>query len=132
MSAVRERTALSAGQAAILGELRALLDRLPLPQPSWHPHVPEILACRDDFAASIGAAAERPEALDAFAELLDEESAELEPDAPAELQEAWARLHALPIPEGQHPFLDEILPALEAMRLLLVALSRIHAEEVTR
>ena len=30
---------------------------------------------------------------------------------------------ALPIPEGQHPFLDEILPVLEAAELLLCALA---------
>ena len=33
------------------------------------------------------------------------------------------RLRALPIPEGQHPFLDEILPVLEAAELLLCALA---------
>ena len=44
-------------------------------------------------------------------------------DASGKLTGAWERLQALPLPEGQHPFLDEIVPALDALRLLLVALS---------
>jgi hypothetical protein len=37
---------------------------------------------------------------------------------------SWERLGKLPTPDGRHPFLDEILPALEATRLLLLALSQ--------
>lgn len=107
----------------VAAELRRLLARLPVPDARWHAHVPQIAAVRDDFAAAIDAAAARPEALALFEAMLagDAEPA-FEPGDP-ELEAAYDRLQALPVPEGQHPFLDEILPALEAAELLLCALS---------
>lgn len=108
----------------LLRELRRLCDQLPVPQPSWHPYVAQIADCRTDFEHSLELSAVRPETLDLVATLVDG-SAELDFDvnAPPELTAAWRRLEALPLPSGQHPYLDEILPALEAHRLLLVALS---------
>jgi len=124
MSAVSERPALAPAQEKLLTDLRTLQARLPVPQPGWHPHTALIGGVRDDFGLAIDAAAEDPAALDLLAALVD---GELEPtfdsDAPQELTDAWERLQALPCPEGQHPFLDEILAALDALRLLLVALS---------
>ncbi|HET7043911.1 MAG TPA: hypothetical protein VFI37_03600 [Gaiellaceae bacterium] len=109
----------------LLDELRILCARLPVPQPEWHPHVPEIRAFRADFERALALAAERPAALTLAAELLDAETEpELAEGAAPELAAAWRRLEELPPPGGQHPFLDEIAPALEAVRILLAALSR--------
>ena len=109
----------------LLVELRSLQTRLPVPQPHWHPHVARIAACRDDFAQAIEELDGDPEALDLLAALVDGAS---EPDFAADASEplaaAWQRLESLPLPEGQHPFLHEIVPALDALRLVLVTLSR--------
>lgn len=128
MSALQEHPTNAAGlsppQAEVIGELRGLWARLPIPEPSWHPHVALIRACRDDLEHAIAAAADRPAALDLLAALIDggPEPA-FDRDASGKLTGAWERLQALPLLEGQHPFLDEIVPALDALRLLLVALS---------
>lgn len=132
MIAVQEQSADAAGlsppQAELVGELRGLWARLPIPEPSWHPHVALIHACRDDFEHAIAAAADRPAALDLLAALIDgAPEPAFDRDASSELTGAWERLRALPLPEGQHPFLDEIVPALDALRLLLVALSQTGA-----
>lgn len=111
--------------AALLPELRRLCERLPVPSPTWHPHVAAIAACRADLERAIGLAAARPETLSLLAELLDgDEAPAFDGTRSPWLRAAWERLEALPIPEGQHPYLDDILPALEALRLLLVALGR--------
>jgi len=114
--------------AELLHELRVLCARLPVPQPTWHPYVPMILSCREDFEYALALAAERPEVILRAAALVEETSEPtLDPGASPELAAAYERLHALPDPDGQHPFLDEILPALEAMRVLLVALGQVAA-----
>ncbi len=109
----------------LLTELRVLCARLPVPQPSWHPYVPELAACRGDFERALERAAEQPSVLERVAALLDGDAAPvLDTGASPDLTAAWRRLEALPRPGGQHPYLGEILPALDALRLLLVALSR--------
>jgi hypothetical protein len=112
-----------AGAVDVVAELRRLLARLPSPDARWHAHVPLITAVREDFAASIEAAAGRPAELELFEAML---AGEAEPvfaaGADPALEAAYERLQALPVPGGQHPFLDEILPALEAAELLLCAL----------
>jgi len=40
-----------------------------------------------------------------------------------ELAAATARLEALPVPEGRHPFVEDIAPALEGMQAALAALA---------
>ena len=105
-------------------ELHRLCERLPVPQPGWHPYVALIAACRQDFEDALALAGEHPQALDLVA-ALTHGTAEpaFDPAVSLDLTAAWRRLEALPIPDGQHPYLDDILPALEALRLLLVALS---------
>jgi hypothetical protein len=44
-------------------------------------------------------------------------------DTNAELAAGYERFRTLPIPAGEHPFLDEILPTLEAVEAALVCLS---------
>jgi len=116
----------SSARDELLAELRALCARFPLPQASWHVDVPPIRACHDDFTRALALAGGEPEVLDLVAAIVDgaAELAFREPTAPA-LTEAYERLRALPRPSGQHPFLDEIVPALEAMEALLAALSHV-------
>lgn len=112
----------------LLRELRALCERLPLPQPAWHPYVEQIVTCRADFEHALDLAAAHPEALQLVAALVDGDGEpSLDAGASPELAAAWQRLQALPLPSGRHPYLDDILRALEAHRLLLVALSRTTA-----
>lgn len=118
-------TAVAGTTSELLAELRRLCNRLPVPQPSWHPYVAQIAACRNDFEQALALAADSPPTLELVAALADggTEPTFDEAASPA-LTIAWRRLEALPLPSGQHPYLDEILPALEAHRLLLVALSQ--------
>lgn len=109
----------------LLTELHGLCDRLPVPQSGWHPYVAQIAACRSDFERSLDLAIDWPKALELVAGLLESSSEpSFDEDTTPELSAAWQRLQTLPLPDGQHPYLDDILPALVAHRLLLVALSR--------
>lgn len=109
----------------LLAELRQLCLRLPMPQPGPHPHTDQILACRDDFERALELAAVHPAALEYVAAHLDDETAApFDASASPDLTAAWQRLEALPLPDAKHPSLDAILPALDAQRSLLVALSR--------
>ena len=118
-------TAVAGSTSELLTELRRLCARLPLPQPSWHPYVAQIAACRSDFERSLDLAIDWPKALELVAGLLESSSEpSFDEDTTPELSAAWQRLQTLPLPDGQHPYLDDILPALVAHRLLLVALSR--------
>jgi hypothetical protein len=108
----------------VLWELRRLCAQLPVPQPGWHPYVAHIAGCRHDFEHALTLTAQHPAALDLFAALADGDlDLTFDSASSPELTSAWQRLEELPIPEGQHPYLDDILPALEALRLLLVSLS---------
>jgi hypothetical protein len=110
--------------AELLNDLRRMSARLPMPQPSWHLYAPQISACRNDFEQALALAADSPDAVERVAALVGGElELTFDPDTSPELSAAWRRLEELPIPDGHHPYLDEILPTLEALRLLLVALS---------
>ena len=124
MTAVSAAPARLVEPAELLAELRALAARMPMPQPAWHPQVAHISACRADLLEAIEAAAGDPAILDIAAALFNDPEAQLDRHASEEVAAAWARLEALRLPEGQHPYLDEILPAVEALRVLLIALSR--------
>lgn len=107
-----------------LDDVTALCDRLPVPDGGWHPWAAEIGALRDDFRRALEIAQRHPEALARLEELLFEHEppAALEPPRD-ELALAFARVAALPRPSGQHPYLDVIAPALEAVACVLAALA---------
>lgn len=110
--------------AELLEELRRLVARFPIPHPSWHGYVPEMRTVVRDLAAAIDALQSLPRAQ---AELLRrvEGRPEPQPEQPAgvALADAQERLRALPVPAGEHPFLDEIAVTIEAAEAALTALA---------
>lgn len=106
--------------------LAELCAGLPVPDGRWHPHAAAIADVRSDFEHALRIVSGVPDALDDVAELL-RAGAELPPltePAGAHLQDAWARLGALAVPVGRHPFLDEIVAAVDAAQATLVAIGR--------
>jgi len=109
----------------LLAELHGLCERLRVPQPGWHSYVPQIAACRSDFEQALAIVTERPAALERVAAQVDGDAEPaFAPVVSPDVAAARQRLEALPRPSGRHPYLDEILPALDALRLVLVALSQ--------
>lgn len=88
-------------------ELRELAESLPVPAGDWHPFAAVIRAVRDELLEQLEDVDE-----DRLAELLA---------GPLPAPCAGTALALLPVPEGQHPFLDEIRPFLEAARLVQAA-----------
>lgn len=102
--------------------LRELAAAFPVPQPYWHAYVAEMRGCLRDFEAAISAI----EADGPAARVLDQlvESAAPDPPVaiePGPLADALGRLARLPAPDGEHPFIAEIIPTLRAMRAALLA-----------
>jgi hypothetical protein len=110
--------------AELLAELRALAERFPLPHPLWHRYVPQLHGAIVDLTAALDALAALPPAQD---ELLAQVEGEAELPAEdaggATIAAARERLRALPIPQGEHPYLDEILLTLEGAEAALAALA---------
>ena len=108
----------------LLAELRRMAERLPLPHPFWHPYTDEMHVVVRDLFAALDAIALIPPA---HVELLRHIEGEAEippPDAggPA-VAAARRRLRDLPVPQGEHPYLAEIVPTLEAAASALAALT---------
>ena len=103
----------------------ALADAFPVPHPSWHGYVAEMRACVADLRRALAAAVEAPLALDLALRAVEGELDEgfAAGGAGPELATAYRRLGLLPVPAGEHLFLEEIVPTLEAAEALLVAVS---------
>jgi hypothetical protein len=113
----------------LLDELRRLAKRFPLPHPIWHRFVPEMHEVVRDLFTALDAIATLPRAqlelvlqVEANAEHANENAG-----GPA-LAAAQARLRDLPIPQGEHPYLDEILITLQAAKAALAALAAADGE----
>jgi hypothetical protein len=108
----------------LLLELRRLAERLPLPHPFWHPYTDQMhVVVRDLFAALDAIALVPP----AQVELLRHIEGKAQPPPPdaggPTVAAARRRLRDLPLPDGQHPYLIEIVPTLEAADAALAALT---------
>jgi hypothetical protein len=109
---------------ALLAEMRSLVQRLPLPHPAWHRYVPEMHAVVMDAIAALDALAAAPGAHDELNRQVNGDAAYPADDAGGPtVAAARARLRELPIPQGEHPYLDEILLTLEASEAALAALA---------
>jgi hypothetical protein len=109
----------------LLEQIRRLARDFPLPHPRWHRFVPLMHDVVDDLTAAVDAVATSPAAVRALAEAV--EGTKREPlDAPGpSLAAARARLRELPLPAGEHPYLDEIVLALDGAAAVFVALASI-------
>ena len=112
-------------QAEATSLLRELARAFPIPERRWHRHVDEMLACRRDLECAAEAIEADPAAQEALNALIEEEPVgAAEPVAAPPVAAALDRLEALLVPEGEHPFVDEIVPTLEAMPLKVSAQGR--------
>ena len=109
---------------SLLGELRPLIERLPLPHPLWHRYVPLMHEVVADATAALAALETLPAARAELRRQLEGDGDYPPDDAggPA-IAAARLRLRELPVPQGEHPYLDEILLALEAAEAVLAALA---------
>jgi hypothetical protein len=103
--------------------LRELARSFPIPEPGWHGYVEEMRACRRDLEDAAEAIDSDPVASAALERLTDGDGPADAGAPPAAVAAALDRLEALPVPEGEHPFLDEIVPTLQAARLALHAVA---------
>jgi hypothetical protein len=103
--------------------LRELAEVFPIPDGRWHRYDASIRACRRDFDLSIRSVESDRRAIEALEILLERDALEKPDDLDAAVVRALARLDGLPAPEGQHPFIAEILPTLHAMRAVLYAVA---------
>ena len=98
----------------MIDELSQLAERMPIPEGTWHPHAALIREVHDELVADLARLRACPDAEERLTTLLGV------PNLPPRPGSALARL---PLPEGRHPYLDEILPTLEAARLVQGALA---------
>lgn len=108
-------------------------DAFPVPHPSWHDYVPEMRACLADLRRALAVSADAPELLELAVRSVDgdlEQGFDAHAAGPR-LAAAYQRVGLLPVPAGEHPYLDEIVPTLEAMEAVLVAVSLVPAAAVT-
>ena len=98
----------------MIDDLSQLAARMPVPEGVWHPHAALIREVRDELLADLARLRACRDAEERLTTLLGDPSLAPRPGS------ALARL---PLPEGRHPYLDEILPALDAARLVQAALA---------
>lgn len=108
----------------LLAELRSVWARVPLPRDLWHPWSETIRQLHEDVRTALAALADDEEGRRALARLLADEAQTTAPAAPADaVAAAIGRLAALPRPDGKHPYLEDVLPGLEAAEALLGAVA---------
>jgi hypothetical protein len=91
----------------VIDDLRELVERMPVPGGDWHPHAATIRRFREDVLRDLDRLAADPAAAARLEALLD-----AVPDVPVDV----------PVPEGEHPYLDEIRPVIEVARLVRATL----------
>jgi hypothetical protein len=106
----------------VLDELRAIWERTPVPRERWHAWVDVIAELHADVSAGLDVLDGDDEAQRALAGLIEDgrEPARGPEDAVAA---AIRRLDELPRPDGKHPYLEDILPALEVAEVVLAAVA---------
>ena len=125
------------GVVRVIESRRELLDAIgtsaeafPVPHPSWHGYVSEMRACLADLRWALAVAEAVPEVLDLVAQAVEgkpEEPFSGGGGAGPALSGAYERLGRLPVPAGEHPYLDEIVHTMEAMEAILLAISLVPA-----
>ena len=109
--------------ADLLAQIRKLARDFPFPDARWHAYVSLIQDVVDDLNAACDAIGASPRAATELARLIEQERFPAPaPPGPA-LAAARCRLRELPVPDGEHPYVDEIRLALEAAAAAIAALS---------
>ena len=113
----------------LLAEIRQFAERFPLPHPIWHRFVPEMHDAIRDLFVALDAIAALPLAQAELVRRVENDSDRPSDDAggPA-VRDARERLRNLAVPQGEHPYLDEIRVTLEAADALLSALALADGE----
>ena len=108
----------------LVDEIRRLAERFPLPHPIWHRFVAEMHDVIRDLFVALDAITMLPLARVELARRVENDVGPVTDDAggPA-VRAARERLRNLPVPQGEHPYLDEIRVTLEAADALLSALA---------
>lgn len=115
--------------AELLAHIRRLARDFPFPDSRWHAYVSLIQDVVDDLNAASDAIGASPRAATELARLIEQERfPAVEPPGPA-LAAAGSRLRELPVPDGEHPYVDEIRLALEAAAAAIAALSSVPGGE---
>ncbi len=106
----------------MLAELRAIWGGLLLPGDRWHPWASELARLREDVATAFTVLEVDAAACSDLARIL-EATEEPASDAGADDRLGATRrmLSGLPRPDGKHPFLEHILPALEVAEAIFAA-----------
>jgi hypothetical protein len=106
----------------VLDELRVIWDRAPVPRERWHAWVDVIAQLRADVSVALDVLDEDDEARRALAGLIDDGRTYSDEREDA-VAAAIRRLDELPRPDGKHPYLEDILPALEVAEVVLAAVA---------
>jgi hypothetical protein len=96
----------------MIAELRELAEGMPIPAEDWHPQVALMRRVRDELLAGLAMLERLRDGEERLAEAVDA----AEPATPG------TALAALSVPQGEHPYLGEILAVLEAARAVQAAL----------
>lgn len=108
----------------LLTDVRRLAERFPLPHPIWHRFVAEMHVVIRDLFVALDVIAVLPRAQAELVRQVEGEAHRPLADAGGpSVAAARGRLRGLPVPEGEHPYLDEILVTLEAAEAVLAALA---------
>lgn len=111
----------TAADLELVAELRALWARVPAPRERWHPWADVIARLHADVQTALTVLDADEEGRRWLDRLLAGETADAAAGLADELGAALRRLTALPRPDGKHPYLDDVLPGLEAATVLLTA-----------
>lgn len=114
-------------------ELERLLVQLPQPHTGSHPHQIEIKDFVADFRAATDVARVHPEVLSTLESIIATDAeVPFECIDSEDLAAAWERLEHFPNPnDAEHPYLNYIMSAVDGLRLLLIAISRVAQARVS-
>ena len=101
--------------------LADLWAAVPIPSENWHRGLDSLRSVDADVRTALELVADDPAAAAALERLVESGASPASATGTGRLADATRLLEALPRPEGRHPYLDVIVPALDAAALLLEA-----------
>lgn len=107
----------------MLDELRTLWERAPVPRERWHAWVDVIAQLHADVSVGLDVLDGDDEARRALGGLIEDGRAATNGGPEDAVAAAIRRLDELPRPDGKHPYLEDILPALEVAEVVLAAVA---------